>query len=149
VPFAQGQSGRPEFEAATLAQVVAEHGLDSALANAGERDQVFFPPRFRYRLQVGASGEIRPLSEPRKTALEQWATVSNAFEFGRRFTHEVKVTESGRTFWLPWQAPLIAPFEDEMKSGGPMEVRVLFLGAIGRELLFVAIGFRAGEWKTT
>ena len=146
--LAQGQSGRPDFPAATVEQVVIEHGLDSGLPGAIERDQVFFPPHFRYSIQVSASGRIRPLIEPRKTALERWATVNQASEFVRHFTHEVEITEGGRTFWLPWQVSLIAPYEEEMKGGGAIEVRVLLLGAAGREVLFVAIAFQAGKQKT-
>jgi len=120
------------------------------LEKAKETDQVVFPPYFRYRLQLSATGRIRPLTEPRITALQRWALSNRAFgteDFVKHFKHEVEVVEANNTFWLPWQLLLVPPFEEEMKVGGPMSVDAILCGAIGKDILLVAIGFQAGEGK--
>ena len=70
-----------------------------------------------------------------------YAIAHSAGQFTQLFTHEVEVTEGGKTFWILWQKSLIAPFEKEMKNGGAMVVRVLLLGARGQDVLFFAIGY--------
>jgi hypothetical protein len=130
-----------EFKPSTVSALVAETGLAEMLAEAKENDYSFMPPIFRYSLLVTTTGKIRPISAQHKQATTYYAKVNHADAFTSRFTHEIEVSEGGKTFWIIWQQALIAPFELEMSSGGSMEVNVLLFGARGQDVLFFGIGY--------
>jgi hypothetical protein len=90
---------------------------------------------------MGATPVLQQIAEPRRKALERWAGSFRGQDFTERFTHEVEVTAGGQAFWLPWQQALLKPFNDAMRNGGTMSVRVLFAGAIEGQLLLLAIGY--------
>jgi hypothetical protein len=129
------------FEDAELDDVIAKFtGPD--FAGLGPSDQIFVPPMFRYRLKLAATGAINPISTRRREAVTSWAKSNRNPEFAEFFTHEVEIERSNGSLWLPWQSTLVDPFRSELKSGGTMSVRVLFIGAIQREFMFVSIGYQ-------
>ena len=131
-----------EFKASTVAALVLETGLAGMLEGAKEADTAFMPPFFRYSLQVRTTGKIRPISSPHQEMANHYAITHNAGHFTQLFTHEVEVSEGGKTFWILWQKSLITPFEKEMNNGGAMNLHLLLLGARGKEVLFFAIGYK-------
>ena len=111
-------------------------------AGLGPSDQIIVPPLFRYRFKFSVSGSIRPISERRKVAIAQWAKANRAPEFAEIFTDEVELLQGSTSLWLPWQRSLVEPFTTELRTGGEMSVRVLFIGAIKGELMFLSLGYQ-------
>ena len=140
-PPPQSAAVPSEFKASTVAALVLETGLAGMLEGAKEGDSAFMPPLFRYSLQVRTTGKIRAITALHQEMANHYAIANTAGPFTQLFTHEVEVTEGGKTFWILWQKSLITPFEAEMKNGGAMNLHVLLLGARGQEVLFFAIGY--------
>ena len=139
-PVAAQSSGDP-FRPSEYSAILPEHRLVSDFESLTDGSQIYIPPIFRYRLTLQTSGVIQEVAEPRHKALERWAGTFRAHDFVQRFTHEVEVTADDKTFWLPWQQALLKPFNDEMRGGGSLSVKVLFAGAIKGQLLLLAIGY--------
>ena len=107
--------------------------------------QIYVPPLFRYRLKLATTGAVRELTEPRLSAVQAWGrSLRDGAAFVQVFTHEVEVETQGNKFWLPWQSSLVAPFKEELGSGGNLRVNVLLAGAIQTELLLLGISFVSG-----
>ncbi len=139
--LADAQPSQDPFRPVEYAAILPEHGLVADYESLTDGSQIYVPPMFRYRLTLSTTGAIQQVAEPRLTALERWAGTFRGQDFASRFTHEVEVTAGGQPFWLPWQQALVQPFNDEMRKGGTMSVKVLFAGAIKGQLLLLAIGY--------
>lgn len=103
-----------------------------------------FPPSFRYRIPLTATGVIKPLADHRKKFLKEWGFANQSIggeSFVKIFQQQVQVREGRRTIWIIWQDQLTEPFRAELSKGGQMMLEALFIGKIDEELVLLAIGF--------
>jgi hypothetical protein len=129
------------IEYAAIAEDSRIHETMASMAVEGVK-QIYVPPLFRYRLKLLTTGGVRELSELRLSAVQAWGrSLRDGASFVQVFTHEIEVEAKGTKFWLPWQTSLVAPFKQELGSGGSLTVNVLLAGAIPNELLLLAISF--------
>ena len=136
--LAQTQSN---FEDTELDEVITKFtGPD--FDGLGALDQIFVPPIFRYRFKLAVTGTINQISSRRREAITSWAKSNRNPDFAELFTHEVEIHRLNGSLWLPWQGSLVDPFRSELGRGGTMSVRVLFIGAIQREFMFLSIGYQ-------
>ena len=129
------------FEGAELDDVIAKF-TDPDFDGLGALDQIIVPPMFRYRFKLTVTGSMSPISARRREAITSWAKANRNPDFAELFTHEVQIQRVNGNLWLPWQRSLVDPFRSELSRGGTMSVRVLFIGAIQREFMFVSIGYQ-------
>jgi hypothetical protein len=132
-----------EFKAIEYSEIPQDSGIANEMNKQGDRDQIFVPPMFRYRLALETRGKIEALDEDNRTALSRWGTFVARSDFVSLFQHKVEVAAGPKTFWIPWQNVLIEPFQEELRNGGQLTVNALLIGARLREPLLLAIGFRS------
>ena len=137
----------PRFKPIEYSEIPGDSRIQEGMAKmvADGVKQIYVPPLFRYRLKLATTGAVRELTEPRLSAVQAWGrSLRDGAAFVQVFTHEVEVETQGNKFWLPWQSSLVAPFKEELGSGGNLRVNVLLAGAIQTELLLLGISFVSG-----
>lgn len=138
--FGQGQRFKPMEYRDIPADSRIQEGMAKMVAENVR--QIYVPPLFRYRLKLSTTGAVQELTEPRLSAIQAWGhSLRDGPAFVKVFTHEVDVETQGTRFWLPWQSSLVAPFKEELGSGGHLKANVLLAGAIQTEVLLLGISF--------
>ena len=98
----------------------------------------------KYRAEVTFTGAIRPIAPGVKQLITYWAkALQHPESVPAVFNHEVRVIQAGRTYWMPIQDVLLAPWREEMRAGSEAEVYVLLMGAFERAPVFTVASFSA------
>ena len=141
--ISSGQSERSAFKNLKLAQVPQDAGILRELTEQSEKDFLFVPPLFRYRISVSTQGRIEDLNEDDLDTLTKWGTFTSRPDFVAHFEKKVEVHDEQAVQWLFWQKALVQPFREELSQGGQLSVNTLLIGARRRQPLLLAIGFQS------
>ena len=126
-----------KYRPTTLGKVVDAHQ-----AGVAGRDLVFATDACM--VHVVYTGKKRPVSPERAFFLEQWLrSVGAKRDFLRLFEQELLFREGPREFWLPTQATLFASLEKEVAPGSPLDLFVVWAGALRGDFVFLVNEFEA------
>ncbi|MGH7259564.1 MAG: hypothetical protein ACREI9_02640 [Nitrospiraceae bacterium] len=96
----------------------------------------------KYTVEADYTSKHRELVSVRKELLRRWArSLSHPPEYAAMFEHEIQISAGKQEFWLPIQNSLVEPFAAEATKGSHLRLRIMYIGATGRERVFVINGF--------
>jgi hypothetical protein len=127
----------------TLGQVI---DLNRANEPAGAGDALLSGDSFPSRTQVRSRGQLRPLAGVRREFVVGYLTkVRGRGDWAELFRREALVEEGGVDYWIPIQESLAPAFATEVGPGDPVEIYVIWIGALktaaSPEWLFLINGF--------
>ena len=77
-----------------------------------------------------------------KELLRRWAkSLGHPPEYVTMFEHEIQIWADKREYWLPVQNSLVEPFAAEAIAGSRLQLRIMYIGVIRKERVFVVNGF--------
>lgn len=98
----------------------------------------------KYKATVTYTGEMRPIDPNVKRLITMWATaLQHPDSVPAVFNNEVQVFQAGKTYWMPIQDVLVAPWREEMGPGTEAGVYLLLMGAYERAPVFTVASFMA------
>ena len=130
-------AGWDDYKPYTLAAVIAEQPHPSTAdyrTTAGD---------FPYLVNVGFTGQRRPLLPQKRRVIEQWVK-SLRLNPGALslYEEEFGFLEAGVTYWLPVQQQLISHFAKELKTGDTIRLYVVWIGSTKSESVFLVNEFQ-------
>jgi hypothetical protein len=131
-----------------------EVSLSEAWAQAGvapdQSTDTFIgaPQQFKFFVKTVYTGRVRRITQGRSELIVNWGKAMGTPEFTHRFENEIQVSANGLTVWLPIQESLMSEFEQEAKAGAPLDVWIMYIGAVKQDRVFLVNDFEAKSNRT-
>ncbi|MDH5763365.1 MAG: hypothetical protein OEZ51_10310 [Nitrospinota bacterium] len=139
--------GWNDYKPANLSDSMARYALEFKEAGFQKGAvNINIHPGDPLRVTVRYLGNQRELDARRGTLIvDMWGKSLRMDRemLARTFQKEIEVEENGRTYWLPIQDALLPPLEKEVGRNGAVELWVVFIGAIEKDMVFLVNEFQA------
>lgn len=97
----------------------------------------------KFAVEGTFTGKHREVGTARRQLLRRWAKALNhPMQVAEMFEHEIEVRSGREFYWLPLQNTLLQPFVQEAPDGTRLRFFIMYVGAAGRDRLFVVNEFR-------
>ena len=119
--------------------------LASGTVSAGSSSLVAMPQNYKFRVKAAYSGKPRKIAPKRLELIAQWGETLQQENFTRHFLDEIEVRGEGRTVWLPIQDVLVDDLQKEVNIGAPMDLYIMYIGAVQEDRIFLVNDFETGK----
>jgi len=125
-----------DYRPTTMGQAWAQ-----AVVVAGS-DYTVEPANVKYSVDAAYTGAHREVGANRAELFRRWAkSLGHPAEYAKLCEHEVSVRANNKTYWLPLQKSLVDAFANDAASGSRVRLRIMYVGAVGDDRVFMVNGF--------
>lgn len=98
-----------------------------------------------FRSMVLFLGKVRKMQRDRRSLIEMWGKSSgmDTAKLAKTYKKEIKVSESGKTYWLPVQEILVSYLKRDVKKNGKVMLFMVYIGTKGKTPIILVNEFRA------
>jgi len=101
------------------------------------------PADHKFLIKAAYTGKHRKMGPVRLELIAKWGKFLHAEEFAKHFQDEIEVRAEGITVWLALQDVLVEPFLHEVKTGAPVQIWMMYIGAAQQDRVFLVNEFQA------
>ncbi|MGE3425131.1 MAG: hypothetical protein AB7N24_24035 [Dehalococcoidia bacterium] len=96
----------------------------------------------KYTITAPYTGEHREMLAPRRELYRRWAkALGHPPSSADLCSHEIEIRVGTDRYWLPLQNVLLGPFAAEAVRGSRLQLRIMYIGAVGAERVFMINSF--------
>jgi hypothetical protein len=109
-------------------------------------DYTIETPSIKYTIETIWTGQHRELPTARAELFRRWTkSLGHQPEYATLCEHEIEIKANNKTYWLPIQNPLLNAFVQEVKAGARLRLRIIYVGAVGPDRIFMINDFDGGR----
>ncbi|MDP9115319.1 MAG: hypothetical protein M3O20_16770 [Acidobacteriota bacterium] len=100
------------------------------------------PQAHKFLVKATYTGKSRKMGPTRLQFIAKWGKSLQSQDFAQHFLDEIEVRAEGMTAWLALQDVLVEPFRREAKVGAPVQLWMMYAGAVQQDRVFFVNEFQ-------
>jgi hypothetical protein len=100
------------------------------------------PQDHKFLVKAVYTGKLRKIGPTRLNLITKWGKAMRSEDFAGQFQDEIEVRADRLTVWLALQDVIVEPFRREARSGTPIQLWMMYIGAAQQDRVFLVNEFK-------